>query len=288
VTGISVTNGGSAYLGAPFVQITGGGGVGATAVANVDGAGVITSIAITNPGTGYTSTPTVNLLGGEPISAASLSIATGATVSGGLTKTGAGVLTLTGANTYTGTTRILQGTLALGLGGSLSTSSVVEVAAGAAFDGSAVGGITIPSGQTLQGTGTAIGDVTVIGTLAPGNSIGTLNFNGNLSLSGTSNFEFNPSSASDLANVTGSVTYGGILNFTNLGGTPTKFDTFNLFDAASYSGSFATLNLPTYAAGDYWENNLLANGTLTYVPEPGATALLLAFAGFGLRRRRRE
>ena len=65
VTGIPVTGGGSGYLGAPVVQISGGGGIGATANATINPAtGIITGIAITNPGTGYTSAPMVTLQGG--------------------------------------------------------------------------------------------------------------------------------------------------------------------------------------------------------------------------------
>ena len=52
---------------------------------------------------------------------------------GGLDKTGAGVLSLSRAQTYTGPTRILEGTLALA-GGRIEASTSVEVAAGALLD----------------------------------------------------------------------------------------------------------------------------------------------------------
>jgi len=48
---------------------------------------------------------------------------------GGLTKTGAGILTLTGANAYLGTTLIEQGTLRAGAAGSLSSASAYSVLA---------------------------------------------------------------------------------------------------------------------------------------------------------------
>ncbi len=63
VTSIQVANGGSGYTSAPTVAITGGGGSGATATANVSG-GAVTSIVLDNPGTGYTSAPSVALSGG--------------------------------------------------------------------------------------------------------------------------------------------------------------------------------------------------------------------------------
>jgi fibronectin-binding autotransporter adhesin len=58
------------------------------------------------------------------------------TGSGNLSKTGAGVLILSGANNYTGTTTINAGALQLGYGttsGSLSASSAISVASGAIF-----------------------------------------------------------------------------------------------------------------------------------------------------------
>ncbi|OWK40279.1 proprotein convertase P-domain-containing protein [Fimbriiglobus ruber] len=59
VGAINLTTGGSGYEVVPTVYITGGGGTGATAVASVSPAGVVTGITVTNPGTGYTVAPTV-------------------------------------------------------------------------------------------------------------------------------------------------------------------------------------------------------------------------------------
>ncbi len=70
--------------------------------------------------------------------------------SGGLTKQGAGTLTLTGANTYTGATLIEGGTLKLGAGGSLSNASLITVSAGATFD---FGSLANPTIGSLGGTG---------------------------------------------------------------------------------------------------------------------------------------
>jgi autotransporter-associated beta strand protein len=60
ITSIPVTSGGDGYLVAPTVTIVGGGGSGATAVANIANGAVI-SITITAGGSGYTSAPTVTL-----------------------------------------------------------------------------------------------------------------------------------------------------------------------------------------------------------------------------------
>jgi hypothetical protein len=64
ITGYTVTDGGSGYLSAPVVTISGGGGSGATATANVSGGAVI-SITANNPGSGY-GTPTVTIAPPRP------------------------------------------------------------------------------------------------------------------------------------------------------------------------------------------------------------------------------
>ena len=92
---------------------------------------------------------------------------TGTAGTAGLTKTGAGTLTLSANSTYTGPTRISAGTLSLGAAGSIASSSTISLAAGAVFDGSAVtGGYTIPGAQVLAGAGAVAGGLTVGGSAA--------------------------------------------------------------------------------------------------------------------------
>ena len=55
VTFITVTNGGTGYSGPPTVTISGGGGAGATAIAQINSTGVVTGVVVTFPGTGYTN-----------------------------------------------------------------------------------------------------------------------------------------------------------------------------------------------------------------------------------------
>ena len=165
VTTIPVTNGGS-YLSAPLVSITGGGGTGATAVANLTN-GVVTSITITNPGTGYTGTPTVTLIGGGGTGAVLGTAVTGSngTTDGGLTKLGGGTLTLTGTNTYTGGTTVSAGTLTLGF----AAAGANILASGSAL--TLGGGTFNVNTQATSGTNTqTLGNLTVAGGA---NTIGT-------------------------------------------------------------------------------------------------------------------
>jgi autotransporter-associated beta strand protein len=77
---------------------------------------------------------------------------------GELTKSGAGILTLTGTNTYTGTTTISAGTLKLANDAAINLTSGLSIAAGGTLDTVALTGpppATIP--LTASGTGTTVG-----------------------------------------------------------------------------------------------------------------------------------
>lgn len=97
-------------------------------------------------------------------------------ISGGgnadLFKTGTGILELNQANTYAGNTLVHEGTL-------LITNTT----------GSATGSgdVFVGSAGTLGGTGTVIGDTTILGTHAPGLSPGIINHDGNLTYLAGSN-----------------------------------------------------------------------------------------------------
>ena len=83
---------------------------------------------------------------------------------GGITKAGAGSLTLSNSNGYTGGTTVNAGTLIV----AGTTSSGL----GLGYGGTGSGTVTVNSGGTLAGTGTVYGATTVNGggTLAPGTS----------------------------------------------------------------------------------------------------------------------
>jgi fibronectin-binding autotransporter adhesin len=240
----------------------------------------------------FTSANSEILAGGAVIDTNGFNVGTGLGLDGigGLTKLGAGTLTLNGVSTYSGATIISQGTLALGPAGSLNPSSSISVAASAALDISAVaGGFVVPLSQTLSGNGTVTGNATINGTVSPGTSVGTLTFSGNLNLNGETLIELDRTGApvSDRIVVSGILDYGGALDVNLTGGTLQLGDTFDIFDAASFTDSFSALSLPTLSGDWSWENNLGLNGSLRVIPESSTAALgLLAILGLLTRRRR--
>lgn len=176
---------------------------------------------------------------------------------GALGKTGAGTLTLSAANNYSGGTTISNGTLLVNnTGGSATGSGAVTIA-----NGGALGGTGIISGVVLVNSG---------GALTPGNPLGTLTISNNLPLAAGST-TFMQIRHSPLTNnavkVTGTLTEGGMLVVTNIGATALAAgDSFKLFNAANYSGAFANVVLPSLPAGLAWNtNNLNTSGALSVV-----------------------
>ncbi len=133
VSSIGLSSGGSGYFAPPLVVLTNGTGSGATATAQINPVtGAVTGIVINNPGTGYLASDvlTVSFLGGGGSGAVAATPLLAQNTSGGLTKQGAGTLTLSGANTYTGNTIVNAGTLEIAQP-VLAGSSTVTVAGGA-------------------------------------------------------------------------------------------------------------------------------------------------------------
>jgi uncharacterized protein with beta-barrel porin domain len=142
------------------------------------------------------------------------------------------------------------------LGGTLSVNGVIN------------GLVTVNAGGTLGGTGT-INDVVVNGgTLAPGNSIGTLNVAGSLTFTAASSYMVEISGASsDLTRVTGVATLGGATVVVVPTGTLAKQYTI-LTATGGVSGTFnpvvssASPNLG--ASLSYDLNNVYLNFALNY------------------------
>ncbi|MHB1158609.1 MAG: PEP-CTERM sorting domain-containing protein [Phycisphaerales bacterium] len=179
---------------------------------------------------------------------------------------GGGKIVLTNTNTYTNTTTVTENST-LAVNGSLTNSSVV-----------------VDAGSTLQGIGSVANAVTVAGSLAPGNSIGTLSV-GSAVITGSLDIELEPAGVSDLLSVAGDLNISAAtLNLTNLGGA---------FDGSTYIiASYGSLTGAAFAAVtgltngytvDY--NYLGGNQIALLVPEP-ATLGLMALGGLMIAFRR--
>ncbi len=174
---------------------------------------------------------------------------------GGLTKLGTGTLTLTTNNTYVGNTAVGAGTL------------LVDGIQGPSL-------VIVSNSATLGGNGFIGSNVTVNagGTLAPGdNAVGVLTVAGNVTLGGTTTMEIDKNlGTNDLlvsTNVTPStITYGGTLNVSVVAGSVAIADSFKLFSATNYAGSFSAVTPAFPGPGMSWNtNNLNVNGTLSVI-----------------------
>jgi autotransporter-associated beta strand protein len=136
---------------------------------------------------------------------------------GAVTKNGAGILTLSAANTYSGATTISAGELRVN--GSIASSS----------------GVTVSSGATLSGTGT-LSSTTVSGIHAPGTSPGVQTISGNLTYS------------------SGSAINWELINNT-IGTRGTDYDGIDVTGNLDFAGT-TTLNLIFNASGSAvdWNN----------------------------------
>lgn len=234
--------------------------------------------------------------------------ALGSTLDGGLTKQGNGILTLSGANTYTGPTVVEGGTLAVT--GSISGTSAVDVKMGATVDFTGLaGGFTLGTGQTLKGAGSVNGNV-VLGTgaiLSPGESPGVLTVNGSLNLtqavaaaaSHALAFEIGSLAFSDVVTLpSGTLNIGTALafddfSFSSLPGI--GFDTYTLFATNSQIGGALDANtalLTGEIGGGFFGTLALADGgtdlVLVVVPEPASAMMMLGGLGMLAAKRRRR
>jgi len=138
------------------------------------------------------------------------------TGSGGLTKSGAGTLDLTGNSTYAGATLVSAGSLLV--------------------NGSLLSSVQVASGALLGGTG-SVGDVTVDagGILAPGNSIGTLTIDGDLTFDSGSLYQVEVDAAgnTDRIIVTGQASLAGTVQVLAGAGEYSLGTTYNILSSGS-------------------------------------------------------
>lgn len=182
----------------------------------------------------------------------------------------------------------------------LTTTAGVTVANGTLnIGGTLTAPVTVNGGATLAGNGSIDGGTVLLnGTLAPGNSAGTLAINNALTLGAASATQMQLGGTSTSQ-------YDRVIGLTNLslGGTvavslidsfmPTFGNTFDLFD---WSGTLTpggfnvatNLVLPALGAGLTWDTSgFLSDGQIAVVPEPATLSLLGSGALLLLRRRNR-
>jgi autotransporter-associated beta strand protein len=210
----------------------------------------------------------------------------GAINDGGLIKTGARTLNLSGTNTYTGSTQVKGGTLLVN-GSALSSQTVVS------------------AGATLGGSGSLLGVVLDGGTLAPGNSAGLLRATSLDARMGTFLFELGAPTQRgityDALDISGEVSLSAstLFDFTN----PASYafangNTFDLIDWGSAQfNDFSSSTLLTalnadvgLSSGLAWDvSTFTTDGKIHVIPEPSSFSLIcLAGLGFCLIFRRRK
>jgi autotransporter-associated beta strand protein/uncharacterized repeat protein (TIGR03803 family) len=251
---------------------------------------------ITNNQVSGTETIGLNLI---PTSTAFITVVSNGTGDGSLTisgaisgsfgfiKAGGGLLTLSGANTFTGAATVAQGTLALSGSGSISSSAFITIVGGAILNASARTDrtLTLANGQTLKGDGLILGRLTIApgATIAPGNNtLGFITIVSNADFTGLAQMEINRTNTPNCdfivitSNGPPSIAYGGTLTVSNLGPALQAGDTFTLFQATNYTGSFGNIYLPPLAGGLAWDTSGLATNGSIRVVSPTVFSLLCA------------
>lgn len=230
---------------------------------------------------------------------------------GGLSKAGAGTLTLSGNNVYTGATSVDAGVLTLS--GTIA-SSATTVQAGATLNGTGFLGSSLSvlaSGTLTPGTG-GVGRIQSSSLALAANSSTILDVvgitSGTVSLPGTAGTDYDTL----VADTASGVTYGGALTIsfanTNFFPTGTVIDLFQFSGTpggffssilATGSGEYANLTFTQSGDGNWYTQQTprgqflqftSATGDLVIVPEPSAWLMLVGCGAAALpllRRRKR-
>ncbi|WP_181011686.1 autotransporter-associated beta strand repeat-containing protein [Bosea psychrotolerans] len=244
--GTLILSGANSYTGTTTVSggtltLQGGAAIADSGAVNIDTAGATLNVA---------AAETIGSLSGVAGSLATLGatltvsdnsstiFAGAASGAGGLTKTGTGLFTLSGANTYNGATTINGGELRVN--GSLGATAVA-----------------VNNTGTLSGIGTIGGAVTVNagGTLSAGQSPGTLTV-GSLTLNAGSNSVFELNSPGTVGGVTndlvisnGPVQLGGTLTAT--AASAGFYRLISVVGGGAITGNYATVNVAGFTGQVY-------------------------------------
>ena len=211
---------------------------------------------------------------------------------GGISVTYNSTVTFAASNTYSGNTYVADcnaspgSVLRLAGNGSIANSPNITlqgITTGQAFAGGldasarTDGTLTLLNSQTLRGDNGSYVKGNVVATsgttITPGglNNVQSMNFSNNFTLQAGSTFVADVAydgvsvTSNDVANVTGTLSYGGTLTVNAIGSPLVAGNSFKLFNTTGTpSGSFAITNLPALATGLGWNWNP-ATATLSVV-----------------------
>jgi len=206
-------------------------------------------------------------------------------------------MVLSASNTYSGPTSIGSDgnsvEVSLTGNGSISHSSVVF------FQGSsptvthldATGrsdqALTLASGQTLAGVGAINGNLVVSpgATISPSgtnavngnastNAVGAIAASGTVTLNGITVIKLDGSGSNDMVQAGGNINYGGTLNLANISSTPLAAgNSFQVFSAANYNGTFSSITPSTPGAGLAWDTTHLNTGVINVIASSGGPVI---------------
>ncbi len=191
------------------------------------------------------------------------------------------------SNTYSGPTIIGSGgnspQVALSGKGSITHSSLIffggadPTVSHIDASGRADQTLALANGQTLEGAGGITGNLvvgsgavlspggtnTTIGITTGSNPTGGIAASGNVTLGGTTVIKLN-GTTNDVVLAGGSITYGGALNLANISGTALAGgNSFKIFNAATYLGSFSGITPATPGTGLTWNTSQLSSGVIS-------------------------
>jgi len=207
----------------------------------------------------------LDILGLLQVTSGQLNVSQGlASISGGplflpdaLVKLGAGQLNLLGYVLANGKGSVQDGTL--------SVNGVLQLRQ-----------LLVQFGAMLKGAGTIIGDVINQGTVAPGNSPGTLTIAGNFTQTGAGDLQIEVASMSvfDQLVVTGTATLGGTLAVQSYNGFQFAYgQQFGFLQAGNITGSFDSIAMPD---PETFRGRFITNGTTGTLIVAPASYMLVA------------
>jgi hypothetical protein len=182
----------------------------------------------------------------------------------GLVVQGGGSVTLANNGNVLNGIDVQSGTLTISGTGNMPLAGTLRVASGATLSLNAAQSLATAS--QLTGEGVVSGDVMTPGHVDPGDGVGVLTFNNNLSLTASSvtALELGGLTAGtlyDVLAVNGQIALNGSLAVSLVNGfQPSAGDEFSIVAAGSVLGTFASESLPTLGGGLGWHTTYLPTG----------------------------